>query len=91
MLRVEDPTDNHGRGWREMTGHEIAELLYFTVRTAPKHLRYDLNGRNPIKGDYAARRIAEMLAERLRGYPVFGPARLPESHTCGPASGGGGL
>jgi len=83
MLRVEDPTDNNGRGWREMTGEEIAQFLYFTVRTAPKHLRSDLNGRNPIKGDYAAKRIAEMLADRLKGYPVLGPARPPKAHTCG--------
>ncbi|MCL6684461.1 hypothetical protein [Sphingomonas alba] len=58
-----------------MTGHEIAELLYFTVRTAPKHLMNDLTNRDAAKGDRAAKRIAELLAERLRGYPVFCAAR----------------
>jgi hypothetical protein len=75
MLRVEDPTNNRGLGWKQLEAGEIAELLYFTIRTLPKSVRNDLYGRNPMKADEAARKVAKALADRLTGYPVFGAAR----------------
>ena len=78
MLRVDDPTDNHGFGWRQMAAEEIADLLYFTIRTLPKRVRSDLYGRNAAKADEAARQVANALADRLKACAVFGSERTYE-------------
>ncbi|MCL6683980.1 hypothetical protein [Sphingomonas alba] len=75
MLRVEDPTDNQGHGWKQMTAEEIASLLYFAIRTLPKRVRSDLYGRDATKADEAARKVANALADRLKACAVFGSAR----------------
>lgn len=82
MLRVDDPTDNHGLGWKQLEASEIAELLYFTIRTLPRSVRSDLYGRNPMKADEAARKVATALAERLKACAVFGTAKPYEWRGC---------
>jgi hypothetical protein len=82
MLRVEDPTDNRGLGWKQLEAGEIADLLYFTIRTLPKSVRNDLYGRNPMKADEAARKVAAALAERLKTCAVFGQAKSYEWGGC---------
>jgi hypothetical protein len=82
-MRVEDPTDNGGRGWRRFTAEEIADVVYIAVRLIRRSIRNDLSNRNPSKVDEATRKVAKVVATRLEDYPTFGPARNPKSHTAG--------
>lgn len=61
-----------------MAAEEIADLLYFTIRTLPKRVRSDLYGRDATKADEAARRVANALADRLKDCAVFGSERTYE-------------
>jgi len=83
MLRLEGPTDNHGLGWRQLTDEDLIDLIYIGVKLARRSHRRDLTDRNAAKADAAAKAIAKQLAERLRQYPVFGPARPTMGPTCG--------
>jgi hypothetical protein len=82
-MRIEDSTDNDGRGWRRLTDHELVRLLYIAVRLTKRGVRNDFQGRDASKADAAATTITKQVVERLRGYPVFGPARPAEGPTCG--------
>jgi hypothetical protein len=83
MLRIEDPTDNDGRGWKRLSGEDLAGLLYIAIRLARAGVRRDLSAREASKADAAAKIIAREVAERLRYYPVFGPARPADGPRCG--------
>jgi hypothetical protein len=83
MLRLNDPTDNRGLGWKRLTEAELADLLYIGLKLARRSHRRDLTDRNALKADAAAGAIAKQLADRLRHYPVFGPVRAADGPTCG--------
>ena len=83
MLRLQDPTDNRGLGWTRLTEEQLIGLLYVGLKLADRRYRRGLTERDATKADAAAKAIAKLLAERLRHYPVFGPARPSEGPTCG--------
>lgn len=83
MLRLNDPTDNRRLGWVRLTEDQLIGLLYIGLKLARRSYRRDLTDRNAAKADAAAKAIAKLLAERLRHYPVFGPARPSSGPTCG--------
>lgn len=85
-MRVDDPTDNDGRGWRRFTADEIADLVYLALRLLTRSLRADLAARDPTKADKATRKAAEAVAARLEGYPTFGPAKAARDHLAGDGS-----
>ena len=86
MHRVDDPTDNGGRGWRRLDLDEVADIAYFAIRRSARGLKVDLAGRNAAKADEAAKAVSKAVAARLRAYPVFGPARVSSPHsTAGPS------
>ena len=81
-MRIDDPSDNCGRGWRRLTPEEVGALAYLAIRLASKGIRSDLAGRNASKADEAARKISEAVAVRLSAYPTFGPARAAGGHAA---------
>ena len=83
MLQLDDPTDNRGLGWARLTEEQLVSLLYIGLKLADRRYRRGLTERDATKADAAAKAIAELLAERLRHYPIFGPARASEGPTCG--------
>jgi hypothetical protein len=83
MLRLEDPSDNNGRGWRRLAKAELVDLIYIGLKLARRCHRRDLAERNAVKADAAAKGLAEQIAEKLREYPVFGPAQPSSGHSCG--------
>ena len=83
MLRLEDPDNNRGLGWIRLTEEQLVDLLYIGLKLARRSHRRDLTDRNALKSDAAAKAIAGQLAERLRHYPIFGPARPADGPTCG--------
>jgi hypothetical protein len=83
MLRLEDPTDNHGVGWRRLSDGELIGLLYIAIRLTRRGVRRDFHGVDASKADAAVKIIAKQIVERLRHYPVFGPARPAQGPTCG--------
>jgi hypothetical protein len=83
MLRLHDPSDNHGLGWIRLTEDQLVDLLYIGIKLARRSYRRDLTDRNAAKADAAAKALAKLLAERLRRYPIFGPARPTNGPTCG--------
>ena len=83
MLRLDDPTDNRGLGWVQLTEDQLVSLLYIGLKLARRTHRSGLTNRNATKADEAAKAIAKTLAERLRNYPIFGPARASSGPTCG--------
>jgi len=85
-MRLDDPTDNGGRGWRRFTAEEIADLVYIAVRLIARGVRSDLADRDATKADEAARTVAKAVADRLAGYPTFGPARASKVHSAGGGS-----
>ena len=88
MLRLEDPDNNRGLGWIRLTEDQLVDLLYIGLKLARRSHRRDLTDRNTLKSDAAAKAIAGQLVERLRHYPIFGPARPAEGPTCGPTTRG---
>ena len=83
MLRVDDPNDNGGRGWRRLTEDELASLIYLALRLTSKSVRNAYVDRNPAKVDDAVRTLAQIVAARLKGYATFGPARPGKPHSAG--------
>lgn len=83
MLKLDDPTDNSGRGWVQLTARQLIDLLYIGLKLAPRRHRAALVQRDASKSDEAAKAVATHLAERLGQYPVFGPARGADGPTCG--------
>ena len=83
MLRLEDPSDNRGLGWSRLTDGQLIGLLYIGLKLADRRYRRYLTDRDATKADAAAKAIATLLAERLRHYPVFGPAGPSNGPTCG--------
>ena len=81
-MRIDDPFENGGRGWRQLTSEEVAALAYLAIRLASKGIRSDLAGRNASKADEAARKLSEAVAVRLAAYPTFGPARAAGGHSA---------
>lgn len=80
-MRIEDPTDNGGRGWRRLAADEVASLAYLALRLARKSLRADLASCDASKADEAAKRLAEAVSGRLSAYPTFGPSRDATGHS----------
>ena len=66
-MRIDDASDNDGRGWRRLDADEVASLAYLAIRLARKSLRTDLAGRDASKADEAARQLAEAVSSRLVG------------------------
>jgi len=85
-MRLDDPTDNGGRGWRRFTAEEIADLVYIAVRLIARGVRGDLADRDATKADKAARTVAKAVAARLAGYPTFGPSKAARGHSAGAES-----
>ncbi|MFL6761498.1 MAG: hypothetical protein ACJ8FB_02955 [Sphingomicrobium sp.] len=83
MLQLNDPSNNRGLGWTRLTEDQLIRLLYIGLKLADRRYRSDLTHRDATKADAAAKAIAKLIAERLRNYPVFGPARPSEGPTCG--------
>ena len=83
MLRLQDPTNNRGLGWVRLSEDQLVALLYIGLKVARRSHRSGLTDRNATKADEAAKAIARLLAERLRHYPIFGPARPSDGPTCG--------
>lgn len=81
-MRIDDPSDNGGRGWRRLASDEIADLAYLAIRLASRGVRSDLAGRNAAKADKAAKKLAEAVSARLATYPTFGPARAASGHSA---------
>ena len=82
-MRLDDPSDNGGLGWRRLERQEVTALAYLAIRLIRKGVRTDLAGRDASKADEAARRVAEAVSDRLAAYPTFGPARPASSHSTG--------
>lgn len=84
-MRLDDPSDNGGRGWRRLSADEVANLAYMAIRLASRSVRADLAGRNAAKADEAARKLSEALSSRLAAYPMFGPVKAAGHHSaqCG--------
>lgn len=82
-MRLDDPSDNDGRGWRRLGSDEVADLAYIAIRLICRGVRIDLAGRNAAKADEAARKLARAVSSRLATYPVFGPARPGSNHSAG--------
>jgi hypothetical protein len=83
VLKLDDPTNNGGRGWVRLTAKQLIDLLYIGLKLAPRRHRAGLVQRDASKSDEAAKAVATHLAERLEQYPVFGPAKAEEGPTCG--------
>jgi hypothetical protein len=81
-MRLDDPSDNGGRGWRRLASDEVADLAYIAIRLAGQGVRTDLAGRNAAKADEAARKLSEAVSNRLAAYPVFGPIRAATGHSA---------
>ena len=75
MLRLDDPDDNRGLGWTRLTEEQLIDLLYIGLKLSRRSHRRGLTDRNATTADAAAKAIAASLAQRLRHYPIFGPAR----------------
>ena len=86
-MRLDDPSDNGGRGWRRLASDEVASLAYLAIRLASRGVRSDLAGRDASKADEAARKLAEAVSARLAAYPTFGPARAADGHSANCRSG----
>jgi hypothetical protein len=82
-MRIADPTDNNGRGWRRLEPHEVAALAYLAIRLIRKGVRVDLASRDASKADDAARTLADAVSRRLTPYRVFGPERPARGHSAG--------
>lgn len=82
-MRLDDPSDNNGRGWQRLSTSEIADLTYIAIRMAARRVRTDFAGRNATKADEAARKLAEAVSRRLAAYPIFGPAKPASNHSAG--------
>lgn len=67
-MRIDDPSDNGGRGWRRLARDEVADLAYLAIRLASRGIRSDLAGRNAAKADEAARKLSEAVSARLAAY-----------------------
>ena len=81
-MRLDDPSDNGGRGWRRLESDEVAALAYIAIRLAIRGVKADLMGRNADSADKAARKLSEAVSARLAAYPTFGPAKLPTAHSA---------
>ena len=85
-MRLDDPSNNGGRGWRRLEREEVVALAYLAIRLIRRGVRTDLAGRDASKADEAARRLAEAVSDRLAAYPTFGPARPADGHAAGLSS-----
>ena len=83
MLKLDDPTDNRGRGWKRLSEAELVDLIYIGLQLARRSARAALVDRNATKANDAAKAIAKQLADRLSHYPVFGPSRPAPGPSCG--------
>lgn len=81
-MRLDDLSDNGGRGWRRLEADEVAALAYIAIRLASRGTRVDLAGRDAAKADEAARKLSEAVSGRLAAYPTFGPARPSKGHSA---------
>jgi len=81
-MRLDDPTDNGGRGWRRLASDEVAGIAYLAIRLASRGVRSDLAGKNASRADEAARKLADAVSTRLAAYPTFGPTRLASGHSA---------
>lgn len=81
MLRLEDATDNDGRGWRQLTEDELASFIYMALRLAPKGVRNAYVDLNASKVAEAVRALSKLVAARLSHYPTFGPDRQRKGHS----------
>jgi hypothetical protein len=70
MLRLSDPTDNKGRGWRQLTDEELTGIIWMALRLTTRGTRSAFAGRNASASDEAVRAMAAAVWERLRLYPV---------------------
>ena len=81
-MRLDDPSDNAGRGWRRLSLSEIADLAYMAIRLAKRSVRVDLAAREAAKADEASRKLADAVSRRLEAYPTFGPEKPAEGHSA---------
>ena len=81
-MRLDDPSENGGRGWRRLESDEVAALAYIAIRLTIRGVKADLAGRNADSADKAARKLSEAVATRLAAYPTFGPAKPLTAHSA---------
>src|SRR5690348_7756086 len=81
-----DMPDDRGRGWRRLSQSELIHLIVIALALMPRGVRRDFGEKNTIKSDAAKRSIAGRIAEHLKRYPVFGPARPIQGHSIGQGS-----
>ena len=86
-LRLDDPHDNLGRGWKRLSSVELIGLVYIALKLTPRRIRSAFQGRDAQKSDDACQAMAGAIADRLNAYPVFGPERPAP----GPSVGGPGI
>lgn len=79
-IRIEDDTDNGGRGYRRLTREELFDLVSMALILIPNgaRKRYWMHA---IEQPHKA--IADAICDRLMHYPAFGPARELPAHSCG--------
>ena len=82
-MRIEDPSNNGGRGWRRLGPKEVADVAYIAIRLVSRGVRTNLSAREAAKADEAARKLAEAVSDRLAAYPTFGPDEPPKGHSAG--------
>ena len=82
-MRIEDPSNNGGRGWRRLGRKEVADLAYIAIRLVGRGVRTNLSAREAAKADEAARKLAEAVSDRLAAYPTFGPNEAARGHSAG--------
>ena len=80
-MRIEDPFNNGGRGWRRLAPDEVADLAYIAIKLASRGTRADLAGKTASKADEAAMKLAKAISARLAAYPTFGPERTAVAHS----------
>jgi len=85
-VRLDDPSDNGGRGWRRLTAEEVGDLAYIAIRLVRRAIRAELSARDAAKADEAARKLAQAVSSRLAAYPIFGPAKSARGHSAGGGS-----
>lgn len=83
MLRIEDPTDNGGRGWKRLTEDELHSLVYIALKLQRRGVRSDYAAKSAVLSDEGARIMARAICDRLKGYPTFGPERAVLGHSTG--------
>jgi hypothetical protein len=81
-MRLDDPSDNGGRGWRRLASDEVADLAYIAIRLASRGVRIELASRDAAKADKAARKLAEAVSRRFAAISDLRPCQALQQPFC---------